>query len=289
MSADGDDAQTEAVGYRRPPKSGQFRKSQSGNPRGRPPKRASKLELVPARHPTRDALRAEAERLIVINDASGKHELSVREAVLRALGLNAMRGGVLAQRTVLELFSAEDERLHRERKKSFDFWWDYQEHGRAAIAAAHQSGKAKPELLPHPEDIELDWRTLEVRFLGALDEKERAAEEVMEVVQGLAYEMAIYTQEDTCLPSAPGEEGRIGVYMLLHTFSRALLPPRLRQPLDAYDEHIRSMFRRGRDIWGEDLKRRCREVGIPFIHWRRRPQVPTLPMSELSRRRLTSG
>ncbi len=99
-------------------KSGQFRKGQSGNPRGRPRKARTTPKLEPARFPTSEVLRAEAARVIAINDAKGRQELTTTEAVVRALGLAAMRGGVLAQRTYLEHQKAEDERLHAERQAS---------------------------------------------------------------------------------------------------------------------------------------------------------------------------
>ena len=83
-------------GYRRPPKSGQFRKGQSGNPKGRPRAEAKRPGPVPAHHSMRDLVRHEAARKIIANDASGKHELPTRQAVIRAQAHSALKGSVFA-------------------------------------------------------------------------------------------------------------------------------------------------------------------------------------------------
>src|SRR5450756_2518034 len=174
MTARDDD--TDNVGHGRPPKSGQFRKGQSGNPTGRPRKLVAQPAVAPARFPMREGLRAESGRMITVTDAAGRHEVAAGQAVLRAVFVKAMQGGVLAQRTVLNYVLAEDERHHRECKENFDFWRDYQERCNAATIAAVKAGREVPDFLPHPDDIVLDWVSLDVRFLGAIDKEGRAAE-----------------------------------------------------------------------------------------------------------------
>jgi len=281
MSSDQGDSPDDTVGYGRPPKSGQFRKGRSGNPRGRPRKGEIKPNWAPARFPTREVLRAEAERIITINDASGRQQTTVREAVVRALALSAMRGGVYAQRTVLEYLEREDERLHRERRESYDFWQKYQEKSREAAAAAEKAGKPAPDLLPHPDDIVLDAYRLEVRFLGAVDEDGRKAERIADRFYRLGFEMAAYLGEDNCLPTAEDKDGRIGLYMLLHLRGLTHLPPRLRVSPEALEAEILPRARLGMSAWGDDLKRRCLESGIPFVRWHAKLRLPTRPMSKL--------
>ncbi|GGJ16983.1 DUF5681 domain-containing protein [Neoroseomonas lacus] len=181
-----DDAEQDRVGYQRPPKSGQFRKGQSGNPRGRPRKREVKPNWIEARYPTAEALRAEAARMLTINDASGSQQVTTREAAARSLALAAMRGGVLAQRTFFDLLKAEDERFHQAQKARLEFWEGYQETARNDIAAAIKQGLPEPEWVPHPEDIELNYRRLEVTFLGAIDAEGLKAEKQALAFNGLA-------------------------------------------------------------------------------------------------------
>ncbi len=279
MTMGDEEGAAEAVGYGRPPKSGRFRKGQSGNPRGRPPKPTTQSALVPARFPTRALLRAEAARPITVTDASGRQTLPSAAAVTRALLLKAMRGGVLAQRTVLQLLLAEDERFHREYKERVEFWQNYKERSRAALEAARKAGEDPPDFLPHPDDVVLNWHTLEVRFLGAIDEEERIHEKMAEAAQDLGYEMAVYTGEDNRLPDKSGEGGRLGRYMALYVLTRIVLPPRLQRSPASYETHIKAMAARGQDAWGKDLEQRCCAAGVPFVCLRRGAPPPTFPFA----------
>lgn len=277
----GDDDEADGVGFGRPPKSGQFQKGQSGNPRGRPRKKDASPELIPARFPTRQLMRNEAARKITVKDASGTHDLTTTEGIFRAQYISGLRGSVFAQREILRRAEIEDERYHRECKERFDLWFDYQERCRAAIEAATKAGRDAPDFLPHPDDISLDWERLEVRFLGAIDEEGRAREVFLGVAQALAYEMAIYLGEDNCLPDKNGTGGRIGPYMGFYLVALACLPPRLRLPIEAYESHIYARAALGRKAWGEELERRCRAAGMPFIRLRRGVQLPTLSFERL--------
>jgi hypothetical protein len=278
MSADEND-----VGYCRPPKSGQFRKGRSGNPKGRPPK--AKV-APPARgstnHPTRQLLREEAERMIAITDATGRHMLSTRQAVVRAVFVKAIQGGPLAQRTALQLLAEEEERYHREREATFDFWRNYQDEGRAKIKAAEQAGREPPDLLPHPDDISLDWSALTVRFLGAVDEQMREEQDLSRRLIDLAFEMSIYLDEQAFVPGPnDSRDAEVGVYMLIHVWASLVVPPRLHSPPSAQEKLILERSSLGRGAWGEDLKARCAAVGLPFIRWRPNRRVPTIPLARV--------
>lgn len=281
MTDDQDDGPADKGSRDRPSQSGRFQKGQSGNPRGRPRKQRPVKEWIAAQFPTREALRAEAARRIAINDASGRQEVTTTEAVIRALALNAARGGVLAQRTYLEVMRAEDERLHRERSQRYDFWDAYQQRERAAIAAARKAGRTEPDPLPHPDDIELDPVRLEVRFLGAVDEVGRIAEKQALAFQRLGFEMSAYLGEDNCLPPGKGQEGRIGFYMAMYLAGRYSLPPRLQLSPEALEADIKPTMWLGMKAWGDDLERRCREGSVPFIRWRPGIRLPTRPMSKI--------
>ncbi len=81
------------VGYRRPPKSGQFKKGHSGNPKGRP--RASKnvgtmLEEV-------------FFRKITITENGSKRDVTMLEAILRQLANGAVKGELRSMDRVLKL------------------------------------------------------------------------------------------------------------------------------------------------------------------------------------------
>ena len=281
MTGSDEDGESEAVGFGRPPKSRQFRKGQSGNPHGRPRKKVEERPtLAPARFPTREVIRAEAARAIAIKDASGSQTILAREGVMRAITLSAMRGGVMAGRTFMQMIMAEDERYHAERRKSFDFWRDYQERGRADIAAALKAGKAAPDLLPHPEDIVLDWANLDVRFSGAMDEEGLEREKNALAFQDLGFEMSYYTEEENHPPGTDGEDGRLGLYMAIHLAGRLYLPPRLRTPMETLEQRVWSGFMQDRSAWGDDLQRRCKDTPVPFMRYHKRKKPPSMSCAE---------
>jgi hypothetical protein len=78
--------------------------------------------------------------------------------------------------------------------------------------------------------------------------------------------MAIYTGEDNRGPDKEGKGARLGIYMALYVVALMILPPRLHQPIAAFEPDIMANWRRGRRAWGESLKRRCDIVEVPFSH-----------------------
>lgn len=280
MSASSDDDPPEKVGYGKPPKSGQFRKGRSGNPNGRPRKKQSTTEWPAARYPTREALRAEAARRITVNDASGRHEIATTQAVVRALALNALRGGVLAQRAYLEYQKSEDERYHRERNESFEFWLDYKERKEAEIAVARASGKPEPTPLPHPVDIEFDWENLRAQFFGPMNREQLASTEWLVSYRNLCFVMSHYLGEEVRGPSAGGEEVQVGSYFALFLIVSRYLPRRWR-PLRDADMPTPSELMHFRATGGEDLRRRCNAVRLHFVRWKPRLTIELIPISSI--------
>src|SRR4051794_1989919 len=103
-----------STGYCRPPQDHQFKPGQSGNPRGRP--RGSKnksLNVDP--NWLSEILLQEAHRTVSIEDPGGQIEISVTEAVVRSLGLNAQKGDLRAQKVFLGLIESHGRESKRER------------------------------------------------------------------------------------------------------------------------------------------------------------------------------
>ena len=157
------------VGYDKPPHESRFRKGQSGNPAGRPRRKRKEVEF-PGIDPTREFIRTEASRAVTIREGQKKLSIPTTQAVMRSLGVKAMQGGVLAARTFLEHQLREDALIRAEREKKFNIWQGYIERTQAMSKQAADRGDALPEPIPHPDDVQLDYGTLEVRFLGPIDE-----------------------------------------------------------------------------------------------------------------------
>ena len=274
-----DDAQNpRKVGYRNPPRAGQFQKGTSGNPRGRPKKRRDKSALPTHRDPTaQEVIRAEINRNISITDHQGRHTIKAKQAVVRAMFTTAAKGGVLAQRSFLELAAKEEERHQKEKEESFEFWRNYKEETEERIAA----GAPRPDNQPDPDDIKLDWRTQEVRIDGPIDREDRAAAEIVRAVAYVAYEMAFYRDELSYMCDEEGRVVRAGPYWVLHLLCTRLLWPRMRTSAEARDNALMGGALLGWDVWGEELKARCKALGVPFLPRKKGSVVVTIPLAKL--------
>jgi hypothetical protein len=87
-----------AVGYKRPPVSTQFKKGQSGNPKGRT-KASDALSLI---------IRKSAKERVTVQENGTRKSLTKREATVKQLFNKAMSGDQRAIKLVLDLLNSYD-------------------------------------------------------------------------------------------------------------------------------------------------------------------------------------
>lgn len=256
-------------GYGKPPVHSQYKIGQSGNPLGRPPKKR-KPEL-PALDLTRTYIQREGRRMITIREGGKAKSVPVIEAVMHALSIKAMQGSILAQRTLLEYQLKEDARVRAEREERFEFWQDYVRDTKALLAKAAARGDPSPELYPHPSDVELDYRSLEVEIVGPMDEK--AARQCQRNLDCAAYfyELMIYSGEGVeGLPS--DENPQCGMFTFMYILEVQLLPPRLRAPSDEVRKAMERRIMGSQRRWDEYIDSRARDLGFPMDSKRIKPR-----------------
>lgn len=162
------------VGYGKPPASNRFAKGQSGNPKGRPKGARNRL---PAMNEERlnDIILAEAYRGIKVNDGNRQVTVSIAEAIMRSMALNAARGQHRSQK----LFSDLLHRTEASRKASHDAWlesaFEYKLEWERELERRERLGITAPEPLPHPDDIEINMNTGNVTFRGPVTKEQHAA------------------------------------------------------------------------------------------------------------------
>ena len=97
------------VGYGHPPEAHRFTPGQSGNPRGRPKGATSRAPAQPPDRLTQIVL-DEASRQISVRDGDRTVTVSMAQAIIRRLFVDAAKGDPRAQRLVTEMLTiSEDE------------------------------------------------------------------------------------------------------------------------------------------------------------------------------------
>lgn len=159
------------VGHGKPPKHTQFKKGQSGNPKGRPrkPKPAPK---PPRFHqlPTETYLETEAYRELLLRENGKEITLPATQAILRALAAGAIQGKRLHVRDFFRLVRGAEKENFELLIQRYNRLKDCKREGERILTDCKRRGVDPPVLLPHPEDIVLRPATGEAWVNGPEDE-----------------------------------------------------------------------------------------------------------------------
>jgi hypothetical protein len=223
--------ESDGGGYGKPPKSGQFKPGQSGNPAGRPRKKKT-----PRTQAYGDILTSidrlileEAKRLVRVREGDRVSEISQEHAVYRSAVTSALKGSPSAQRTVI----AENQRVQelemRHRKEVWDSWQSYVARWRNAAARAHANDRPAPDWLPHADDIEFE-KDLSVYLRGPTNADELKAARRTADFRDLFLAMLVYSCD--CKVGPPESHQHIHIWGLASHSFNAVLPPSLRLSAD---------------------------------------------------------
>lgn len=176
MSDDGDQsdngkagASYYSVGYKRPPPQHRFQKGRSGNPRGRPPRRRGEHAVASALDAEALMLH-EAYRLVSIREGDRIIQMPAIQAVMRGLGVSAMKGNHRAQLAFKKMTETIEAKHHAEKMALFEAAVEYKQRWEATFAKCDKNNLPRPDPIPHPDDLWIDAMRGEVRIIGPFDE-----------------------------------------------------------------------------------------------------------------------
>jgi hypothetical protein len=164
------------VGFGKPPREYQFKKGQSGNPRGRPrkPKLVKKQDpLGFGTQPANQYLLEEAYRPVMVREGDQVIRIPTIQAVFRAMGVRAMKGDRFAQRMIAELVGRVEADDRKARLDHLQAMIDYKCDWDLEIERARKSGCAEPQPIPHPDDVIIDFLNAHATVCGPMTKEEK--------------------------------------------------------------------------------------------------------------------
>jgi hypothetical protein len=184
--ADWDD--DEPLGYKRPPRWGQFQKGKSGNPRGRP-KGTGKTKRTTAGESELDAMQRKVlDKKVRVNAGGKTEQIKMQEVILHAQASLAAKGNPLAARDVIKQAAELEKREAARKAMQAEDMVALKQAQRKAWDLAKAEGRSEPDYpWPHPDDILLDEYRQAYRIQGPCSDKDVAHFEWIRAERDVAF------------------------------------------------------------------------------------------------------
>lgn len=169
------------VGYGKPPAQTRFQPGQSGNPKGRPRGSKNRQPLVGLEQLKRIVLQ-EAYRKIPVSEAGRIIKMPAIEAIVRTMAIKGAKGDHRSQRLFAEMLWEIEGAQQKEHLDMLMTAVGYKELAQQEITRREQRGLPPPLILPHPDDVLIDWETGAVKVAAPVTREQfEAWEELWEM------------------------------------------------------------------------------------------------------------
>jgi hypothetical protein len=169
----------EHVGYRNPSKSGQFVKGRSGNPRGRPRQPKKTAPGIRGDSEFDATFLEEMDRQVAVREGETVERMSVMRAAARAIALKAAKGDVKAHTTLTAKRDAIEDRRRAHEEEKLQAALKYIEEATLELMRRRRERASGPEIIPHPDDVEIDPKTGSIVLHGPATADQKMAQDLM--------------------------------------------------------------------------------------------------------------
>ena len=191
--------------YRKPPVEHQFKKGKSGNPNGRPKKKAGRSGFSALGGGIADRLGAmaldEATRPVTVREGDKVSEIPAMQALFRTMFRAAAQGDIKAGRQLLEVIARAEEGRAGAALELLERAVQYKETYAPAFDSYEREGRDPPEIYPHPDDVIINAATGEVTIDGPKSKDEAGARKA--VRQHALKSMGRYFEVEAALAKEP--------------------------------------------------------------------------------------